>query len=214
MVITAIASFSFLQFNDEHRRIRSDSGAQADVLNILEAITYDIRNGEIDYEYYRHRQNSDILQTAQDYIVLRNADNDQIRYKIIEATSPDENDAINICVCEASEGTRCNNEHYCDNNYKWRSIHSGQTAINAAGFYVSPDWDPFMSPTNDDDCYSENFDAAVGLCMSPCSADSVEVNGHCELPNVQPRVMLDIVAGRASSTIAVQTLMNTRQYDR
>lgn len=210
---------SFLQFNDENRRIRSDSGAQADVLNVMEAIAYDVRNGAIDYAYYRAQgaEERSLLQSPQEFLVLRNASNDQIRYKR-HAGDGDKKDSVKVCICEASEGGACNGADYCDSgDGTWTTIHSGQTNMTAVAFYVSPDWDPFLVPTEDAQCFDTTsgvFDPEKGLCKSPCSADSTKQKGYCLLPNIQPRVTIAITAGRGESTVATQSTIHTRQYER
>lgn len=213
-VVTAMATFSFLQFNDEHRRIRKDSVAQADVLNIIEAISYEVRNGGIDYGFYRLQADETLLQSPQEFLVLRNVDNDQVRYRRIVSGVPGENDVIQVCLCEAEKGDECKAANYCDVNNEWHNMHSRQTNVGALAFYVAPDWDPFNIPTEDADCFSKQFDPAVGLCKAPCAQDELSGSGYCQIANIQPRITMDLQASRGMSVMNVQTQMNTRQYAR
>ncbi|MBI3120470.1 MAG: type II secretion system protein [Candidatus Kerfeldbacteria bacterium] len=215
IVVIAAAVFSFVQFSEEQRRTRAVAGAQTDTLNVLETIAFDVRNGAIDYAFYRANATLD-LTDPQQLLVLRNAENDQLRYQWNNAT-----DTIGVCVC--SQDTICtdpsdfNDPTICRPS-DFDRIHSDNTEIIDVKFYVSPAWDSFFTPTGSSGCFTGGtFDEAVGLCRPGplgCAPDQTNVGGYCSGPHLQPRVTMMMTGSQGEETSLVQTTISTRQYER
>lgn len=213
---TILAIDLFMTVNNLQRKTSAIQRVQSDIRYALEFMAREVKNGTIDYEYYKHvciggdnegascpggdddcinGGSCVVINLTQPtrFLATRDQDNTQIIFQNYHNEGEDRW-ILKVCSNPPSDPERC----WGLGNFQ--DVTPSYLEVTKLDFYISPTSDPFLEPPqSQDDCEESGiYDSGAGVCQCSSNNDcfldqkcqDVGVGKICLNPDFQPKATI------------------------
>ncbi len=223
-VLTVLmATNIYLLINNAQRKVVAMQRVQDDVRYLFEAISQEIRLGQINYGFYDDNNIDLHPEATEENVVLAiiTQSGEQVFYRrssVVEDANDGLGDAVQYCTISAANDCAIDDEiDDITGESKWQNITPASVATKALRFTITPSADPFVSPGDPVDCLvgGDSACVAAGRISYRCEAGTCKY--FSDDRNYQPKVgivlqaeAININLPEVSRTLTMQTLISSR----
>lgn len=180
-IASLLAVNLFVFFVQQQRRTVSQQELQSDARVVMEDIADQLREGVVDYDYYevnnpmstpsnRTKLFSALDGTAKDCLVILDAVNQQVRYRL-------QGTVVQKLILNPATTTACDDAAY---STLWQNITPDNLTIGSFTFAVAPSEDPYAKQTPQTCSQDDQCRWGTTCCKTGTTCNTVATQQNCQ----------------------------------